>query len=49
VLRLYMQGGAYATGSFTVPTGQYIITAKRVTLTGAQRITTLGTARWKHV
>lgn len=39
---------SYTPGGFTVATGKYIITAKRIQLTGSQRATLQGTARWRH-
>lgn len=39
---------SYTPGSFTVPTGYYIITLKRMQITSSQRITVAGTGRWRH-
>lgn len=37
--------GSYAPGSFTIPTGKYVVMSKRLQLTGSQRVTLQGTAR----
>jgi len=33
-----------STGSFSVPTGEYAVISRRLTLTGSQRVTLTGTA-----
>jgi hypothetical protein len=40
---------SYTPGTFSVATGKYVITARRIQLTGSQRITLAGTAHWRHV
>lgn len=37
--------GSYAPGSFTIATGKYAMIVKRLTMTGSQRLTGVGTAR----
>lgn len=37
-IRAYVSQGLYAPGSFTVPTGQFRIMAKRLVLTGTQTV-----------
>jgi hypothetical protein len=36
---------AYAPGSFTIPTGYFVVMSKQLKLTGSQRLTIQGTGR----
>ncbi len=39
---------SYTPGAFTIPSGRYVITSNRIYLSGTQRATLVGTARWRH-